>query len=110
MFKEIVALANTAGGHLIIGVDEDNGSPPTATSIAPLPRCTEMAERLLQAAQSIGPPIPFLVAIGIPTADSAGVVVIRVPASRMMPHRSTDKENLRPPRYQLRTGIHARGA
>ena len=26
LFKEIVALANTAGGHLIVGVDEDKGS------------------------------------------------------------------------------------
>ena len=93
LFKEIVALANTAGGHLLIGMDEDKtASPPTACGIIPVPRCAELAERLIQMAQSIDPPIPFLVAKGIPTEGEAGVVLVRVPASRSAPHRSTDRE------------------
>ncbi len=93
LFKEIVALANAAGGHLVIGVDEDStASPPTASAITPVPRCAELAERLIQMAQSIDPPIPLLIARGITTDGEAGVVVVRVPASRSAPHRSTDRE------------------
>ena len=93
LFKEIVALANTAGGHLLIGVDEDDtAKPPTACGITPVPRCADLAQRLIQMAQSIDPPIPLLLARGILTDGDAGVVVIRVPASRLAPHRSTDRE------------------
>ena len=91
LFKEIVALANMTGGHLVIGVDEDKGSPPAAVGITPVPRCADLAERLIQMAQSIDPPIPNLLTWGIPIDGDAGVVVVRVPASRSAPHRSSDR-------------------
>ena len=94
LFKEVVAFANTSGGHLVLGVAETEGAPPphVATALTPVPRCEELAERLARAAQTIDPPIPLLLVRGIPIHDGAGVVVFRVPASRNAPHRSTDKE------------------
>ena len=89
IFKEIVALANTAGGHVFIGIEESEDRPPIATAIKPLPHCADLATRLKQAAYSlIEPPIPGLNAFGVGTVgDGSGVVVFRVPPSRSAPHR-----------------------
>lgn len=94
IFKEIVAFANTAGGHLFLGIEESGEKPPTAQSVKPLPRCVELAESLKRSAySSIDPPIPGLNACGVVTEEdgSSGVVVFRVPQSRSAPHRSSDR-------------------
>ncbi len=92
LFKELVAFANTVGGHLVLGVAETDEGPPAAASVAPVPRCVDLAERLGRAAaQVIDPPIPLLLVRGVPTAaDGSGIVVFRVPASRLAPHRAPD--------------------
>ncbi len=92
ILKEVIAFANTSGGHLVLGVDETKEAPPAAAAITPIPRCVDLAERLARAAQGIDPPIPLLLVQGIPTDGDAGVVVFRVPASRSAPHRGLDKE------------------
>ncbi len=92
LFKELVAFANTSGGHLVLGVKETKDAPPAAAALAPVPRCVELAERLGRAAQAVDPPIPLLLVRAIPVQGDAGVVVFRVPASRAAPHRSPDKE------------------
>lgn len=93
LFKEVIALANTSGGHLVLGIKETSGgTPPTAAEVTPVPRCADLAERLSRAAQQIDPPIPLLLVRGVETDGGAGVVVFRVPASRSAPHRGLDKE------------------
>lgn len=92
LFKEVVAFANTAGGHLVLGIAETKDAPAAAAALTPVPRCIDLAERLARAAQAIDPPIPLLLVRGIPIKDDAGVVVFRVPASRAAPHRCPDKE------------------
>jgi hypothetical protein len=92
LLKEIVALANTSGGHLILGIVEGQSLPSLAVEINSLPRCVDLAERLEQIAQSIDPPIPMLQVRGIPMQGSSGVVLFRIPESRSGPHRSIDKE------------------
>ena len=92
LFKEVVAFANTSGGHLVLGVAETKDAPPAAAALMPVPRCVELAERLGRAAQAIDPPIPLLLVPGVPVQGDAGVVVFRVPASRAVPHRSPDRE------------------
>jgi predicted HTH transcriptional regulator len=91
LFKEVVAFANTSGGHLLLGVAETKDAPPAAAALTPVPRCIDLAERLSRVAQVIDPPIPLLLVRGIPVQDDAGVVVFRVPASRAAPHRGPDK-------------------
>ena len=89
-----MAFANTSGGHLCLGVSESAESPPVATSIIPVPRCLDLAERLSRSAQTIDPTIPFLQVRGIPIgADGSGVVLFRVPQSQRAPHRGPDKES-----------------
>lgn len=89
IFREIVAFANAEGGWLLIGVKETNDKPKRADSIAPLPACHELADRLQRAADDwLDPPVPGLHFNGIPTeADGRGVVVARVPRSPIAPHR-----------------------
>ena len=61
LLREIVALANTQGGHPLLGIQEDRSvSPRIAGAIKPIPRCVVLAERLSQMAQHIDPPIPLL--------------------------------------------------
>jgi len=92
LFKEIVALANTAGGHFFIGISESKDNPPIADAIYPVPDCADLAERLKRSAFGlIEPPIPGLNAVGVQTdPEGGGVIVFRVPQSRAAPHRSSD--------------------
>ena len=93
IFKEVVALANSSGGHVILGVKETSEKPAAAESINPIPRCADLAERLDRAAQSIDPPIMGLGVVGVPMSEEgSGVVIFRVPASISAPHRSIDKD------------------
>ena len=92
LLKEVVALANTSGGHLILGIEEDKGATPIAQSIKPIPRCADLAQRLSHMAQHIDPPVPLLLIQGVAVDGEAGVVVFRVPSSRSAPHRAPDKE------------------
>jgi hypothetical protein len=89
IFKEIVAFANSSGGRLFLGIDESSEKPPSATGIREIPRCHDLAERLLRAASDwIEPPINALDARAITTNnDGGGVIVFDVPSSHSAPHR-----------------------
>lgn len=85
---EVVAMANSYGGDVILGIEETPEKPPRAHAIHPLPRCVELAARLEMAARDlIKPQVPMLSVRGIPVDGSDGVVVFRVPRSRLAPHR-----------------------
>jgi len=89
IIEEVIAFANAHGGTLLIGISETREKPARAESINPIPKCADLAERLrLQCRDCIEPQIPLLETHGVPVDDSgAGVVIVRVPASRMAPHR-----------------------
>jgi hypothetical protein len=92
LFKEIVAFANTLGGHLVLGIEETEDKPPTAKAIHPIPRCHDLAERLSRSAsQAIDPQIRGLLVRGIEVGTAgSGVVVFRIPESPAAPHRAPD--------------------
>lgn len=92
LLKEVVALANTSGGHVVLGIEEEEGATPAARAIKPVPRCADLAQRLSHMAQHIDPPVPLLLVHGIAMDGEAGVIVFRVPASRSAPHRAPDRE------------------
>ena len=88
LLEESVAFANAYGGALVLGIAESESKPPAAASISPIPRCTDLAERLKQVlGHCVEPQIPSLEVFGVPTAGDSGVVIIRVGKSRMAPHR-----------------------
>jgi hypothetical protein len=92
LFKEIVALANSSGGRLFLGVDESSEKPPVAAKLQPLPRCHDLAESLERSAYDwIEPPLVPMRVRGIPIGvDGSGVVVFDIQASHNAPHRSKD--------------------
>ncbi|ARQ08622.1 ATPase/AAA domain-containing protein [Rhizobium etli] len=88
--KEVVALANTYGGRIFVGISESKDMPRRAHELAsPLPAVHELVERLRDSLSAlIEPPIPGLTILPIPVAakSSDGYVVLDVPRSRMGPH------------------------
>ena len=89
ILEEVVGFANAHGGHVIIGIEESEDKPHRATKIVPLPGCAEIADRIrLQARDCIDPQLPVLSSVGVGTdGQGGGVIVIRVPESRLAPHR-----------------------
>ena len=86
--KESVAFANAYGGALLLGIAESETQPPVAESITPVPRCSDLAERLrLVFRDDVDPQIPGLEIFPVRTDGDSGVVIIRVGKSRMAPHR-----------------------
>lgn len=90
LFKEIVAFANADGGNLVLGMAESRDHEKRATKPRPLPRCRELADRLRQLSESwIEPVLPAIEWRGITASEGSddGVVIARVPGSRLAPHR-----------------------
>src|SRR4030067_2750938 len=44
ILEEVVALANTHGGHVVLGIQESSGHPHRAVGIEPIPRCAALAD------------------------------------------------------------------
>lgn len=92
LLQSVVAFANSYGGDLIVGIRETKGQPGRAESVTPIRECDDAAHRLSQAAAAIiDPPIPNLQFRGVRIQGNDGVVVMRVPKSRLAPHRLTSK-------------------
>jgi Schlafen, AlbA_2 len=91
LLEEVIAFANAYGGTLLLGIQETKGHPARAAGITPIPRCGEFAERLrLQIRDCVDPQIPLVHAWGVVTDNQdGGIVIVRVPKSRLAPHRHT---------------------
>ena len=85
----MVAFANAEGGNLVLGIRETSERPARPDEINPLPNCHDLAERIRYVARDcIEPQIPSIEVVGVSSDDEgAGIVLIRVPPSRMAPHR-----------------------
>ena len=98
LLKEVTAFANAYGGALILGIRESGSNPPAAEALVPVPRCSDLAERLkLIFRDRVEPQLPSLEVLGVPIEDESGVVLLRVGHSRRAPHRIT-KTNVCPVR------------
>lgn len=88
--KEIVAMANSYGGVLVVGVAESDDAPKRAVALAePLPQVHDLVDRLRSSLSStIDPPITGLEVQAIlhETQTDAGYVVVSVPPSVSRPH------------------------
>jgi Putative DNA-binding domain len=89
LFAEIVAFANTRGGHLLLGIEESSDSSKRAVSVKPIRDCHELATRLSQAAFAcIEPTLSELQIVGVPVGHGGnGVILFRVRQSHSAPHR-----------------------
>lgn len=94
LIKEIVALTNTTGGYLVLGIEETGKIRPKASKINPIPRVKALSEKLkLQIRDYVEPTINNIRFKEIETEEESGVLIIRVEKSNLAPHRSLiDKE------------------
>lgn len=84
---DISSFANTAGGDLVIGVDEKDGVPIRLTPLADVATATGEIDRLDKMARSgIDAPIAGLQMRAVPVTGGA-IIVIRIPKSFLAPHR-----------------------
>ncbi|CAN5234723.1 hypothetical protein BH10PSE4_BH10PSE4_34140 [soil metagenome] len=92
--KDVSALANTAGGMLLIGVREEGG---VAAGLQPIqtPDADQMQQRLHSLLQSALEPRVFGVQMKAIPADKGYILAIRVPRSPAPPHRVTSKNSNR---------------
>jgi Putative DNA-binding domain len=84
--KDVSSFANTAGGHLILGVDETGGVP---TCISALSGDSDQELQRLEnlARDGIEPRIAGLRMKVVPVATGGFVIVLRIPKSWNPPHR-----------------------
>lgn len=89
--KEIVAFANSGGGHLLLGISEYRDDEQSlADEIFPIPRVVKLASQFQDSlADAIEPKLLTLKVRGIETDGDKGVVVFSVRPSISAPHRST---------------------
>ena len=84
--KDISSFANTAGGHLLIGIDENQG---IASAISPFQGDPDAAlQRLEQIARTAIEPRVFGIQMkAVPLTSGGSIFVIRIPKSWNPPHR-----------------------
>jgi len=93
--SEIVAFANTSGGILIVGIDEDPHRKSAQKPLFPVPNCKKAAQILHQSLSArIEPRLPVFECEGVVTEKdgTSGVIVMGVLESYLAPHRNT-KDN-----------------
>lgn len=86
--KDIAAMANSGGGWIVFGIEED-GDKNAASRISPISWSATDQQRILKAAYAkIGPPVVGLEFHEVPCDNEGGgsVVVMRVPDSADAPH------------------------
>jgi hypothetical protein len=94
--SEIIAFANTVGGTLIVGIDEDTATKRAKPPLFPIPRCGEAAARLHQAiSDRIEPKLPVFECEGVVTEKdgTSGVIIMRTLESYLAPHRHTQNNH-----------------
>ncbi|MFN2355236.1 MAG: ATP-binding protein [Desulfopila sp.] len=80
--REICAFANSLGGRILIGVDNDGKIHPAVPN-------NNLRSEVQSIARNLEPPLM------VECEDLAGVLVVSVPASRFKPHSSSGKFYLR---------------
>ena len=84
--KDLTSFANMAGGHLIIGMEEDAGVPTAITALAG--DSDQELQRLENIARDgIEPRVAGLRMKAIPIESGGYVIVLRIPKSWNPPHR-----------------------
>lgn len=87
LLKDVSALANSHGGHLIIGMDEQQGVAVRVAGIGEIDADAELLRMEQIARGGLEPRIPGLRMRAVPLAAGRHALVLRVPRSWNPPHR-----------------------
>ncbi len=85
--KDISSFANTFGGHLVIGIDEDNGIPNAIPGLYGINPDSEIQRLVNLTRDGIEPRITGLKIKAIKLDSGNFVILIRIPRSWNPPHR-----------------------
>lgn len=85
--KDVTAFANSVGGDIVIGMEEEGGIPISLKSISSTDRDTEIQRLDSLLRDGIEPRIPGVRIRAIDISSGGFVLVIRVPKSWRPPHR-----------------------
>lgn len=95
--KEVIALANTEGGRVLIGVEDDG-------TLSGLKDAIEEEYAVREALMAhCAPPVPFSTE-RVALSRTRDVLVVRVPPSRERPHYLVDGDDETPPSAYVRVG------
>ena len=84
--KEVIAFANTGGGRLLLGIDDDG-------TVAGVKDAAEEEYALQQALLAHSHPPVLIQSERIPITKKRDVIIVRVPASDHKPHFLVDPQN-----------------
>ena len=95
---DVAALANTAGGLLILGIEEDKQA--RATAVREVAISDDEMRRMLQIIGSLVVPLPIFDIIPVlkPGESDQGFIVVAIPRSPLAPHAVIINQSLRYPR------------
>lgn len=87
--KDVSSFANSSGGHLLIGMDADNGIPTRLTGLEGIEPGSEIdrLENLIR--DGIEPRLIGLRIRAVPLSDGGNAIVARIPKSWSPPHRAS---------------------
>lgn len=92
MLRDITSIANAYGGHLIIGVREDDANEGIPIEILGVDRAEEETSRIISSCLSnVDERILGLETRIVPLSDGRSVIIIRIPRSLRSPHMITFK-------------------
>ncbi len=91
LLKDISALANTNGGHLVIGIEEKDGVASSIASISDTNPDSEILRMEQVVRSGIEPPIIGVKMRAVNLADGGYTIVCRIPKSWIGPHRVVAK-------------------
>ena len=87
LLKDVSALANSHGGHLILGVEETDGTATKIVGIEGLNTDAEILRMENITRSGLEPPVPGIRLRAIPLASGKHVLLMRIPRSWHPPHR-----------------------
>lgn len=95
---DVAALANTAGGLLVIGIEEDEQARAAAVPGVELSEADERRIRQIVGSQVVPMPVIDVLRVEDPNRSGRGLVLIAVPRSPLAPHAVVVNDGLRYPR------------
>jgi predicted HTH transcriptional regulator len=85
--KDVSSFANTAGSHLIIGIDEAAGVPTAIAALSGINPDQELQHLESLARDGLEPRVVGLRMKAVPISSGGFVIVLRIPKSWNPPHR-----------------------
>jgi Putative DNA-binding domain len=92
---DISSFANTSGGYLVFGMDEDQGLPTALPGLKDINADNEVRRLEEMARDGIRPPIPGLQTVAIPLRAGTHAIVTGIPKSWNPPHQVTYQKAFR---------------